>query len=326
MSTQFTNSVSYLRHNHWLEAESLGYVNEVLYGASFMGIIPIVPTSHFMRDEYMARNQQAEKLTQKRKLNEEPPAKSGNPFSKRVEHTALYDRRTDLEIILAEENPGTYDAMLMADAEELVQDIDYDIINGVPDNDGYGLQGLESRIAIGSEMDVNNNTALTINTSGATMKSFLKLFRKAVDKVKLSPGMRLVAFCNEEVEQAISAGRDELGANVVGVSVGDIFNQRVTMIDNVPLVKVRTDSIGTEILPFDENSESSTSIWICGIGGAPGEGSKKLPNGLVILSNQQVIRTRTEQTLTQFRTLQEIDVGLRVPKRSVCRISRLKVA
>lgn len=328
MTTQYTNSVSYLRHNQWLEADQLGYVNTVLYGASFMGMIPIVPTSHFMRDEYMTRTQGSTKLTQKRKLNEQPDAKSQNPFAKQIEQTSIYYRETDIDKRLADHQPSAYDQMLLADAQDMVMDIDYDIINGVPDNTGYGLNGLANRIAIASNSStgVNNSATLTIDTSATTFKTFLKLFRKAVDKIKLAPGMQVVAFCNEGVEQAVSSGRDMLGADVAGVRYTDILNSRVLSVDNVPLIKVRTDSIGQEILPFSENSESSTSIWICGIGGAPSEGST-MPSGLCILSGDGVIKRATDTTgLTQIQTAQEFEIGLRVPTRSVVRLSRLLVA
>jgi hypothetical protein len=327
MTTTYTNSVSYLNASHWLKAEDLGYINEVLYGASLTGLIPIVPSSDFMRDVYMTRGQQSTKLTQQRRLNEEPDAKSGNPFKDAYELTALYDRRTDIDFKLAEHKPEVYDEMLIVDAQDMAQDIDYDLINGVPSADGYGLNGLENRIPItNTGYDVNNAAALTINTSATTFKTFLRLFRKAKDKLKVPPGGRVIAFCNESVDQAVSSGRDELGANVVGVGETDILNTRVQTIDQVPLIKLRTDSTGAEILPFDENSESSTSIWLCVLGGGPAEGSLRKPNGLVILSSNEVITRRTNQTLTQIQTLQEMEVGLRVPRGSVVRFSRLKVA
>jgi hypothetical protein len=280
-----------------------------------------------MRDEYMARNEQTAKLTQKRKLNEEPEAKSGNPFSKQVELTCLYDRRTDIDIKLAEHRPEVYDQMLLADAQDLVQDIDYDIFNGVPDDSGYGMRGLKDRIPVANAgYDVNNGADLVINTSATTFKTFLRLFRKAKDKIKLAPGQKIVCFCNESVDQAISSGRDELGANVVGVGTMDILNQRVNTVDNIPLLKVRKDTVGTEILAFDEGT-STTSLFICAIGGGPAEDSKQIPNGMVILSGSDgVIQKRSHQTLAQIQTMQEMEMGLRVPKGSVVRLSRLKVA
>ncbi len=322
--TQYTNSVAYLLSQQWLEADAAGYINEVLYGVSPMGIIPIVPTSHFMRDEYFTRGVNSTKLTQKRKLNEMPDATSGNPFKKNTEHTSIYFRRTDIDTRLAKERPGAYDEMLLADAKDMVMDIDYDIFNGVVDSTGYGLSGLKDRIAIGSSYDVNNAGVLTINTSATTMKTFLRKFREARDLIKMAPGMNLVAFCNKRIHRAITSGRDELGANVAGFGYMDILNNRVTTIDDVPLLKLEGDSVNTQTLAFDENGESSTSMFICGIGGAPAEGSKEKPNGLVIVSSDQVIDKETAKVLGQIQTKQEMDIGLRVPAGSVARLSRLK--
>ena len=326
MPTTYTNSLGYITAQQAWDAETAGYVDTVLRGASFLSLLPIVPTSHFMRDEYFEKTQSGTKLTQQRKLNEEPDAKSKNRFAKVTELTTIYTAKTDIDYRLAEYRPEMYDQMLLADAEDLMQDIDYDVINGVPTQAGYGMNGLANRISIGSSYDTNNGGTLSINTSASTFKTFLRRFRQAVRKLKLSPGMTPVAFMNESVELAIQSGRDELGANVVGTGTFDIMNQRVTHIENVPCVIVRKDSVGTDILPFSENSESSTSIWIVGIGGAPGEGSKKIPNGAVLVSGDQVINRYTERIGTQFRTFQEMDVQLRVPPGSVSRLSRLLVA
>ena len=324
MSTQYTNSVSYMYQNQFMDAQMLGWVDSVLRGASFLSLLPIVPSSHFMREEYYQRKQGTTKQTQTRKLNEEPPAKSFNPFEKKVEYTALYDRRTDIDKKLAKERPESYDQMLFSDAEYLFMDVDYDIINGVPDNTGYGMRGLADRIPVSNTgQDVNNGGAtLNINASAANFKTFLRLFRKAKDKVKRAAGTTVMAFCNETVEQAVSSGRDELGANVVGVGTIDILSERVLSIDNVPLIKVRGDSIGNEILPFTEGS-SSTSIWLVSVSG-PLEGSNRIPNGVTILSSRDEFLTRYDQTtLTQIQTMQEVEVGLRVPDRSVSRLSLL---
>lgn len=325
MSTTFTNSLSYLIHSQHLAANEAGWVDGVLRGASFMNLLPIVPTSHFMRDEYFERTIGGTKLTQQRKLNEEQPAKSHNPFIKKSELTAIYYRRTDIDYRLAQHKPEVYDQMLTADAEHLVMDVDYDIINGVPTNDGYGMNGLANRVAIGSAQDVNNSATLTINTSATTFKTFLRKFRLAAARVKKDAGTRVFAFCNESVDLAIQSGRDELGANGVGIGTVDIMNQRVTHIDSIPLVVVRTDSVGTEILPFTENGESSTSIWFVSLAGTL-EGSNKIPNGVTILSGDGLIRQIPDRELTQIRTIQEVDVQLRVPPRSVARLSRLLVA
>lgn len=326
MTTQYTSSVSYLQHRNEIDADRLGYINSVLYGASFMGMIPIVPANDFMQDNYFERNQGTTKRSQKRKLNEELGAGTFNPFSKMTELTAIYSTQaTSIDYRLAEKDPSQFDRMMERDAQDLMMDIDYDIINGVPDSSGYGINGLKARIPIGdANFNIDNASPLTINTSASTMKTFLREFRAAVRKIKMSPGMQVAAFVNESVDLAVQSGRDELGANVVGVGTTDIMNQRVTTIDNIPLVITRGDSAGTEILAFDEPS-STTSIFIVGFGGGAGEGSYKIPNGMVILSSDEVIRERSFETLTQYQAIQEMDIGLRVPKRSVARISGLKV-
>lgn len=324
MTTQYTNSVSYLQHRNEIEADKLGYINSVLYGASFMGMVPIVPANDFMQDIHFERKQGTEKRSQKRKLNEELSSGTFNPFEKKTELTAIFSTQpTSIDYRLAERDPAQFDRMLERDAQDLIMDIDYDIINGVPDSSGYGILGLKSRIPVGSDYNVDNASALTINTSATTFKTFLRQFRSLVRKIKMAPGMQLAAFCNESVDLAVQSGRDELGANVVGVGTTDIMNQRVTTIDNIPLVITRGDSIGTEILAFDETA-STTSIFIVGFGGTSGEGTYKLPQGMVILSSDEVIRDRDFENLTQIQAVQEIDIGLRVPKRSVARLSGLK--
>lgn len=323
MATQYTNSVSYLLSQQWLDAQRLGYINTVTYGLSPMGQVPIVPSSHFMRDEYLTVHNAGTKLTQKRKLNEAPPANSANLFKKNVEHTTIYNIRTDVEKRLAERDPGLLDRMMERKAKMMIMDIDYDIFNGVPDEDGYGLQGLKERIAIGSAYDVNNNATLTINTSATTFKTFLRRFREARDLLVMEPGTQVVAFTNRKLKRAITSGRDELGANVAGFGYMDILNHRVMTVDDIPLLTLEGDSTGDLILDFDENSESSTSIWLCAIGGPLSPGSADQPNGMAIVSSDEVIREETESVITQFQNIQEIDVGLRVPPGSVVRLSRL---
>ncbi len=323
MTTTYTNSVSYLNSQQWLEAERLGYINTVLYGISPMGQVPIVPTSHFMRDEFFTDGNDATKHTQKRKLNEVPDATSSNSFKKNTEHTSIYFRRTDIDTRLAADRPAVYDQMLMRDAKKLKMDIDYDIFNGVPDASGYGLEGLKSRIAIGGSYDVNNSATLNPGTSATTMKTFLNLFRETRDLLKMEPGVQVVAFTNRKLKRAVTAGRDQLGANVAGFGYMDILNHRVMTVDDIPLLTLEGDSVGTQILDFDENSESSCSIFLCMIGAGALEGSVEQPNGLVILSSDQVIVPETAKVLKQIQTAQEMDIGLRVPDGSVARLSRL---
>jgi hypothetical protein len=327
MTTTYLNSISYLNAQHYFDADQLGYVDTVLRGSSFLSLLPIVDTSHFMRDEYMEKNRGTTKNTQKRKLNEEPDKKSKNRFVKRTELTSIYTVASSIDYRVAEEYPQQHDDMMMSDAEDMMMDIDYDIIKGVPDASGYGLRGLEDRVPISnSGYDVNNAATLTINTSATTMKTFLRLFRKAVRKIKRAPGMVVAAFMHENTELAIQSGRDELGANVVGTGTFDILNQPVTTIEGVPLVVVREDSAGNSIIGFDENSENSTSIWIVGFQGGVSEGSKKIPQGVTVLSGDQVIRRYSERIGLQINTFQEMDVQLRTPPGSVARLSRLLVA
>lgn len=329
MPTTYSNSISYLNAKGYLGATKAGYINEILYGASFMGIIPIVPTSEFMLDKYWTRDRAAVSRTQNRSLNQDYDAKQSNPFKANNEHTYLYGTETDMDYKLARHTPELFDTMMDDDLKDLVTDLDSSIVNDTVTSDGKKINGLEARVPIGSEFDVNGGL-LTINTSATTMKQFLRQFRRGVDKIKRSPGMQIVAFCNESIEQAVTSGRDELASGTTTVTAGEMFNQRVTMVDGIPLIKVRDDSTGSAILPFDENDESSTSIWLLGIGGGAGEGSVNKPNGVVLLSNVDGgdLVQRPEPTVykTQIYQTQEIEIGLRTPRHSVVRFSRLKAA
>lgn len=329
MSNTYTNSVAYLLQQQLIDADTVGWVDPILRAAELTQLLPIVPASHFMKDEHFEKKQGGEKTKQTRRLNEEPPARSKNRFVKKSEQTTIFTTRTDIDFKLAQYNPMIYDQLLEDDASELMQDIGYDIVQGVPESDGYGMNGLSNRIAIGGSQDVNDGAALTINTSATTMKKFLNLFRTAVLRVKRGPGMNLVAFVNKDFYLGIQNGRDQLGANVMGVGTVDIMNQVVTSIDGIPLVLLRDDSVGTPILPFGEGGNAGeASIWIVGYGGQPAEGSKGIPQGATLVTSNpgQIIDRYTERLGNQIRTFQEIDLQLRIPTRSVARLSRLKVA
>lgn len=330
MANTYTNSISYLNARGYLDASRAGYINEILYGASFMSIIPFVPTSEFMLDKYWTRDRAAASRTQNRSLNQDYDAKQSNPFKANNEHTYLYGTETDMDYILAEQNPQLFDDMMNDDLKDLITDLDYAIVNDTVTSDGKKINGLKARFPIGSEFDINDSATLTINTSATTMKKFLRMFRRGVDKIKRSPGMQIVCFCNETMEQAVTSGRDELGSGTTTVTTGEMFNQRVTMIDNVPLIKVRDNSVGSAILGFDENGESSTSMFIVGIGGSAGEGSVNKPNGVVLLSTlrdgEMVRRPAPTVYKTQIMQTQEFDLGLRTPRHSVVRVSRLLAA
>jgi hypothetical protein len=329
MANTYTNALSYLNVKGYLDAETAGYINTVLYGASVMAMTPIVPTSEFMVDKYWTRGRAATSRTQNRSLNQDYDAKQSNPFKANNEHTYLYGTETDMDYKLAGHKPEVFDKMMKDDLVDLMTDLDSAIFNDTVSNDGKKINGLKARFALGSEFDVpgDSSGALTINTSATTMKQLLRRFRLAVDKIKRSPGMQVVAFCNETLEQAITSGRDELGTGTMTVTVGEVFGQRVTMVDGIPLVKVRDDSVGSPILDFDEADDAS-SIWICGIGGGAGEGSEDVPNGMVILSNVDGgdLIQKPEPTVfkTQIYQTQEIEIGLRTPERSVVRLSGLK--
>ena len=124
MPTTYTNSVAYLNAQHWIDAEKLGYINEIFYGTSPLGMVPILPANGFMRHQFMIRGYETAKRTQKRKLNEAPDAKSGNPFRKTDELTTIFSTRTDIDKKQARHMPEMYDQMLLSDAKLLMMDID----------------------------------------------------------------------------------------------------------------------------------------------------------------------------------------------------------
>lgn len=326
MTTTYANSLSYLAIQNALDADKLGYVNSTLVGESFMGLFPIVPTSHFMREEYMEKKPGA-KTTTKRALSTEPDPSKVAQFAKKVETTTLYYDSCQIDKKVAARYPERYDSMLLQKGQEIVQNIDYDIIRGVPDDTGLGLNGLANRIGVtDAKWAVNNSATLTIDTDASTFKQFLKLFRKAVRKIKRAPGMRIAAFMNERTELAIQAGRDVLGASVIGSSVFDILNQTVTTIEGIPLLITRGDSAENEIIGFDENAESSTSIWIVGFGGGVTPDAHLIPQGVNILTGDSLVQFDDAQTVKTVTTGIDYEVGLRVPDASVVRFSRLKVA
>ena len=327
MPTTYPNALSHLVANHYLDADRLGWVHVGLTGASISNLLPIVPTKSFMKESYMEKDFGNTRLTSKRRLNEEPDATSKNPYRKMEEQTAIYSIKASMDKKLMRYGKeaffANYNQLLEDQAQDLFMDFDWDIVNGDTDDNGYGFKGFEQRVAIGdTDLDVNNSGTLSIKGSAANFRSFLELFRRAVDRLKTGPGTQVIALCNETIQQSVSVGRDLIGASNIGVGTVDILNQRVMMIDNVPLVKVRTDSANTQILPFDENGESSTSIWLVAVG-APLQGSKSVPNGVCVISSSIGLERETNDTLTQIETLQEGDFGLRVPKRSLVRLSRL---
>lgn len=325
MPTSYPNAVSHLLANQYLDADKLGYVQTALYGAQISQLLPITPTAGFMKDAYFEKDFSAASGVSKRRLNERPDATSKNPYIRKEEQTQIYSAVAAMDKKLmrynAEDFAAKYDQLLNDYGTDIFLKLDWDIVNGTIDNYGVGFNGFEARVPIGDAMDVNNSATVSLKTSTG-LRTFTEMFRKTRDKIKAGPGTQLLALANETVHQSISAGRDQLGANVVGYDTMDILNQRVTTIDGVPLLKLRTDDIGTEILPFDENGESSTSVWLVAVG-APLEGSKGIPNGVCLLSSSLGLERETDETVTQVETLIEGDFGLRVPKRSLARISRL---
>jgi hypothetical protein len=335
MPTTYTNSLSYLNFRKNIEANRLGYINSVLYGLDLMGMIPIVPANDWMQDIYFERKQATSRRSGIRLLNEEPDPGTFDPFEKKVELTSIYRTQvTSLDKRLAQKDPSQMDMLMRVDAQDMMQDINFDLINGTLDQTGRGIMGLRYRIPSTAEVTASNGAQvdsgfnfdagsdLNINGSTTNFKKFLRLFRAAKDELKVPPGGQVYAFTNTKINQAITSGRDELGANVTGIGTVDILNSRVNTIDDTPLLVLRDDSAGSQILPFTE-ANNTGSLYLVVVGGGAGEGST-LPNGVVILSSDQVIREYADVQLTQIQGMQEMDIGLRVPRRSVARVSRLQ--
>lgn len=326
MPNTYVNALSYLDHMAAIEAERAAYIDTVLRYSSMAQMVPIVPTSHFMEDHFYEKERPATSNVQKRKLNQDVDAKhTGNYIAKR-EPTFLYKTKTQMDYKLVNKDPEELDRRMATDMGAMMEVLDYDIINSVETDDGDSFNGLKQRLTGDFLLTPTGAGGFTVNSSATTMKTFVSIIREALSELKLGPGAQPVIFVNKHIDLAIQNGRDAIGADAVGTGTVDIFNQRVTMLDGVPLVKLGADDIGRKILPFSE-PDDTCSIYVCAIGGAPAEGSKEKPNGMVLLSSSDgVMDEHVERIGVQIYGHQEAEFGLRVPKRSAIRINNLKAA
>lgn len=321
--TTFTNALSYIEAKQLASATEMGYINTILLGAPLLSLLPIVPASEFMEDKFMLKNRATTSTVNKRRLNEQNDGAFVNKFSEAREPLFMYGADVEIDYKLLQMKPYLLDQMMQTELADVALAIGYDIINGLTATDGKALTGLKARLSGDFLM---NGSTLNINASSANMLTFLNLFRAAKLRLNPGPGATVVAFVNEALWLAIQNGRDKLGANVVGTGTFDIFNQEVTTLDKTPLVMLRADDVGNEILPFTEAS-STCSMYLVAIGGAPAEGSQTLPNGVVVLSNSNTLLDEPKKLENKrlIQVGQDMTVGLRVPPRSAVRVQNLLV-
>lgn len=318
MPTTFTNAVKVYQTLTSLAAEELGYVDATLRGTQVSKLIPIVEPEKFMLDEYYERKLPTQSVVQTRRINTNPDAKAVNRYEQKSNRTILFGTKAEIDYKELQAKPDELDNRIEDAQEDTGYVIDYQIFNGDPDtSEGEEFHGLKS--LSDSSNTFNNGAALSIGTSATTMRTFMSIFRKAKRSLKVGAGAQVVACMNEGLLEGIYKGRDQMGANVLGTKHFDLLNDDVEMLDNTPLIIIRQDDIGNDILPFSETN-SSSSIYLMVIGGAPAEGSKRLPNGIYGLSSGGVQQTPEVEGNIRRVTL-DFEYGVRVPKRSFARVS-----
>lgn len=320
MATNYTSALKLMSAMQALDAEQLGYVDTILRGARLSQLIPIVPPSNFMQDTYYEKKQAGTSTVQGRRLNQNPDTLMTNKYDKKYESTILVGGRAEVDYKILKKKPNELDRRVSDGLSDLGQWLDYKIINGDPDgNNGTEFAGLKYRLT-GNQLV--NSSSLTIATDASTMRTFMSYFRTAKRRIKVSPGMQIVAVMNETIYENILKGRDLLGADFLGTPNTSLLDEQLQTLDGVPLMIVRTDDIGTDILPMTESS-STSSIYLIGLGGSPSPDSLDIPNGVVALSADGVQMTPEIEGNIR-RVTYDYEYGLRVPSKSSCRIQLLK--
>lgn len=317
MPTTYSNALKYIVANQALNAEQLGYVDSVIRGSQLTKMIPIITPSKFMEDEYYEKKLAGTSVIGGRLLNQNPSTAMVNKYEKKLEHTILAGGKAEIDYKTLQAKPNELDKRVEDTLFDLGFWLDYKIINGDPDTDnGATFPGLKARLT-GNQL-IDNGSALSIGSSAANFRTFMSMFRTAKRRIKPAPNSQLVAVMNETIYEKVQMGRDITGANVLGTAYSDILNEEVETLAGVPLVIVRTDDIGTEILPMTESS-STSSIYMMQVGGAPTPDSLLIPGGIVGLSEGGVQMTPEVDGNIRTVTL-DYEYGIRVPAKSACRI------
>jgi hypothetical protein len=320
--TTYSNALSLLKLTQQLDAEQLGYVDTILRGARIAQLLPIVPPAKFMEDEFYERKQHATSIIQGRALNQNPAPAHVNRYEKKVEQTILMGGAAEIDHFELQAKPNELDRRVQDLLFDLGFWLDYKIINGDADTaNGAEFSGLKARLT-GNQL-VDPGSKLQITSSVANFRTFMSKFRIAKRRIKRAPGQTIVALISETMYEAVQGGRDLMGANVLGSAHLDILNETVETLDGTPLVMVRTDDVGNEILPMTEGGGTDTgSIYLIAAGGLPGDGSLEIPNGVVALSQGGVAMT-PEVEGNMRRVTVDYNYGIRVPDKSACRLSNL---
>lgn len=320
MPENFTNAVTALQATTSLDAEQLGYVDTALRGTSIVKYIPIIAPNKFMADEYYERTRSTTSVVQRRRLNQNPDAKVVNRYDKKIVRTALLGAVAEVDQRILLYKPNELDRR-MNDAEADIGYVgEYDLFNGNADtSDGTQFWGLKA-LCTGS-MLIHPGAPLDIGASTANFDSFNSLHRRAVRRIKHAPGQTIITVLNESVYEAIQAGRDKKNAAALGTKYSDLLNEEVEMMNGTPLLIVRTDDVGNDILPVTETA-STSSMYIMAIGGQPGEGSEGIPNGIVGISDGNMIFT-PEKRGNIRRVTMDLELAYRIPAASACRVDSL---
>ena len=323
MPTTYTNAVNVLQMTTSLDAEQLGYVDTALRGTSIVKAVSTVPPSKFMQDEYYERVLPGTSQVQTRTINQDPDSTAINRYKKQQTRTILFATKAQIDRKELEHKPNELDRRINDSLADIGYKADYMFINGNPDTAAAGTQeffGLKA-LCTGTQLLNNGGGTLDIAASLANFNLFRSLCRKAKRRIKVAPDMQLAWLVNESVLEAIYAGRDLAGANTLGTSYFDLLNQDLETLEQIPLVMLRGDDIGNEILPTTETS-SSSSMYLVGLGGAPAPESQEIPNGIVGLHEGGIAMT-PEVRGNQRIVTSDWEYGIRVPYRSCARINLL---
>jgi len=329
MTVAYSNALSRLQYLQHLDAQELGYYDTILRSQPLLNMFPIIPASDFLEDAYYELQQTSAKLYSTRRLNEDNTIQEENEFVLKREPLVIYKTDAQVDKLVENNTPGELDRRLLSKIQnKLMPGVEYDMLNG--DGTGNTLVGLKSRLT--GEFLVNptpNDTTstLNINSSASSFQQFVDLFEFAKYRLKVDPGYRIMAVTNEKTFLGVQSGARKNGANVIGSSVVDLFNQEFPTLCGVPLVMVRADGQNRQMMPSNEGATTNqSSIYLVVVGPAPSGDIEQVPTAVYMTTAADGVPLKeyADQEKRQISAGVDFVCGLRVPPRSAVRIRGLQ--
>jgi hypothetical protein len=325
MPTTSTNALSFLLGQKLQNEAQLKTFDTILRGAQILQYIPVGTPSHFMQDQFYETVEAETSSIQALGLNQSPDYSYNDQQRLAQEPLQKYGDGFKINEDLDRAMPNAADEQARQKTELFFRKADWDIINGTIDNKGLGFRGLKAR-SNSSNTIGTASTPLDFKASAANFKELVRRFREAVDN--LAGSGQVLAFMDVKTKTAMSAGRDNWGAESIGVDQIDFVNRRILNIDDVPILGCRNgDTSVKPIFPHTETkggSPTCTSIYIMRVANAP-QDAMMLGSGVSALSAYEQFIKETQFTEHDFTSYEmKLTLGLRAPANSFIRLDGLQ--